>query len=514
MGCGGSKPGPPPGLPPPRPPPADVPAPEPAQKAPEKSLLAPEAAAAAPAEKSGNVKVYGVPPSMNCVGAIMLAKATGCGDMEKCMPGEDTNTPEFLKMNPFHQVPIVKDGDFCLGESSTVLRYLGEAYAKDAYPTDPKLRGFIDWAMDRFSSTNSSDAPATIYPLLGFAEPPADQAAAGKKCVDNLKEFCTAFLTKGKFIGGDKLSIADYKIAPFFFSYEHPAVQEKSLVVCPDRVKQFNKDFAAACGAPAGMLSSAGGFALKEMLDKKLGAVKEATPAATGYTAAAAATPAKTTGECVIYGVPPSMNCLGAIMMVTVGKCGRMEKCMPFEDTVKPDFLKINPFHCVPALKDGDYCLGESGAILRYVSSYMPDTYPEDPKVRGFINWAMDRFSGAMASDAVATVYPLLGFAEPPADQAAAGKKCTDNLKEFGDVFLKGKFVGGDKPSIADYRIAPFFFSYEHKAVQEKSLVVCPDRVKQFNKDFAAACGDAVGILTSAVGFALKEMLDKKLGDL
>merc|ERR1719247_1288552 len=118
---------------------------------------------------------------------------------------------------------------------------------------------------------------------------------------------------------------------------------------------------------------------------------------------AAAATPGGK-GEVVIYGVPASMNCLSAVMLVTGNGVGKMEQCMPFQDTVKPEFLAINPFHAVPALKDGDYCLGESSAILRYVSSYVPDVYPEDPKVRGFINWAMDRFSSAMYPDAAATI--------------------------------------------------------------------------------------------------------------
>jgi len=479
--------------------------------------------------KAGNVIVHGVPASMNSLGPILLATASGCGNMQKCMPFQDTNTEAFLKINPFHAVPALQDGDFCLAECNAVLRYVAETYAKDAYPTDPKLRGFIDWAMDRFSGANYSDAVATIYPLFGYAEAPADLAAAGKKCTDNLKEFAEVFLKKGKFVGGEKPSIADYKFAPFFFCYEHAALKEKSFVDCPDRIKQFNKDFATACGNAAGILTSAGGFALKEILDAKQGLTQEAAPAPAPSAPPAeetkpadappTATPAANDdaakaakGDCVIYGVPPSMNCLGAILLVTVGGCGRMEKCMPFQDTNTEEFLKMNPFHAVPTLKDGDYCLAESSAILRYVSQYVPDAYPEDPKVRGFINWAMDRFSSANAPDAVATIYPLLGFAEPPADLAAAGKKCTDNLKEFAEVFLKkGKFVGGEKPSIADYKIAPFLFCYEHAALKEKSFVDCPDRIKQFNKDFAAACGDAAGIMSSAGGFALKEMLDAKL---
>jgi len=251
MGCGGSK------------------AAAPAAKAP--GLLGTEVASGKP----GSVTIHGVPASMNCMGAILLTTAAGCGKMETCMPMQDTNKPEFLKINPFHAVPALKDGDFCLAESSAVLRYVAETYAKDAYPTDPKQRGFIDWAMDRFSGAMNTDAVATIYPIFGYAEPPADAVAAGKKCTENLVQFGEIFLAKGKFVGGEKLSIADYKVAPFFFCYEHAALKEKGLVDCPDRIRQFNKDFAAACSA-AGMLSSAGGFALKEVLDAKLGAAAPA----------------------------------------------------------------------------------------------------------------------------------------------------------------------------------------------------------------------------------------------
>ena len=35
-----------------------------------------------------------------------------------------TDTPEFLAMNPFGKVPVVRDGDTVVWESNAVLRYL------------------------------------------------------------------------------------------------------------------------------------------------------------------------------------------------------------------------------------------------------------------------------------------------------------------------------------------------------------------------------------------------------
>jgi len=468
-----------------------------------------KAGGAAPAEDkaaedkaaAGSCKVFGLPASMNAMGPILLATSTGCGEME-AIPMEQWKGSEFLAVNPFGQIPAVKDGEFSMAESNAILRYLAQKHAPELYPKGAKVRGLIDFAMDRFSSVLYKDAVAVIYPSLGFGASPSDAEAAGKACTENLEQFCEVFL-KSKFVAGDSLSIADYKIAPFFIAYEHPGLQEAAKVKCPARVVQFNKDFADACKT-AGMLCSAGGWAVKELLDSKTSPGE--VQAGKGFEGAAVALDAsEPSGKCELLGVCASMNVMGPALLLSAAGCGELKATMD-----KAEWKEANPFGQMPGLKDGDYRMGESSAILRYLAeAYAPDLYPEGAEKRGFIDWAIDRFVSKCYPDTVACVYPILGYAPAPADVEAAGKQCAQNMEDFAKVFLKEKFIGGDALSIADYKVAPFFFAFAHEVVKEKSKVECPERIAQFNKDFAEACKSSE-MLKAAGGFAIQEVLDAK----
>jgi glutathione S-transferase len=56
------------------------------------------------------------------------------------------NTPEFVKLNPQRQVPVLVDGDFVLCESRAILAYLVNKFQPDSelYPVDARKRAVID----------------------------------------------------------------------------------------------------------------------------------------------------------------------------------------------------------------------------------------------------------------------------------------------------------------------------------------------------------------------------------
>ena len=61
------------------------------------------------------------------------------------MEGEHMK-PEFLAMNPQHNIPTVKDGDFVMNESRAAAAYLVNKYGKDdsLYPKDAETRARVD----------------------------------------------------------------------------------------------------------------------------------------------------------------------------------------------------------------------------------------------------------------------------------------------------------------------------------------------------------------------------------
>ena len=58
------------------------------------------------------------------------------------MKGE-TRTPSFLRLNPQHTIPVMKDGDVVLNDSTAIMMYLAHSDDK-LYPQDKKTRARVN----------------------------------------------------------------------------------------------------------------------------------------------------------------------------------------------------------------------------------------------------------------------------------------------------------------------------------------------------------------------------------
>ena len=142
--------------------------------------------------------------------------------------------------------------------------------------------------------------------------------------------------------------------------------------------------------------------------------------------------------------------------------------------TSAPEYLQKYPAHLTPMLEDDGLprgALGESCAIMAYLCNKhgLTEFYPEDPGERAIVDNAMFYLIGTFYPLVTRATYPTLGFAQYPGEvatsaadddmKAKAAKDAEAALAEPLDVydkfFLAGRqFIGGDKPSIADFRLA------------------------------------------------------------
>lgn len=221
------------------------------------------------------IKVGGLGPSCNGVGAQLFAMDSEVGEKFdiNILQGPAAWTDELKKANPFCQIPTLIDGDFGLGESNAIMRYIAQAgKVTKAYPgaADPKLSGKIDMAMDRFSGNVYKKFVETAYPIFGFGAPPADPAKAGAETVAEIQKYCdVVYPVAGKFTAGsDTPTIADYRAVPFFLVWSLPCVQQKMGVTMPQRMVDLVNDF-KPLSKNWSIMTAAGGMSVVEFIESK-----------------------------------------------------------------------------------------------------------------------------------------------------------------------------------------------------------------------------------------------------
>lgn len=216
------------------------------------------------------VNILGIPFSANVIPAVLLALDCGAGELRMMDINKGENrTPAALAKNPFGQVPILTEGDFAVAQTNAILRYLAAKYCPQAYGgNDLQAKATIDWALDWCSEFYQSFG-AIWYPIAGVGPQPARAdahyfATESEKAVKDLDLFAKKFLSASTFVGGEVLSIADYKIAVQCWYLGHPAVKAKAGFALPARVAKYVADFLSVCPSVA-LLDAGKGF-----MDSKL----------------------------------------------------------------------------------------------------------------------------------------------------------------------------------------------------------------------------------------------------
>ncbi len=142
----------------------------------------------------------------------------------------NTQTPEYLKLNPNAKVPTLIDGDLAIWESNTILRYLAAKAGSPLYPTDAAARTHVERWMDwQLGNLNSPYLFMFRESKLAPEQRSGDFAAQAKTLGAELS-ILDGRLAHSPWLGGNSITIADMCLSPIVarclrFGIELPALE-------------------------------------------------------------------------------------------------------------------------------------------------------------------------------------------------------------------------------------------------------------------------------------------------
>lgn len=160
------------------------------------------------------------------------------------------------------------------------------------------------------------------------------------------------------------------------------------------------------------------------------------------------------------------------------------EKQIPYEQIqVDParlpdDYQDLSPFGRIPALRDGDDVLADSGVILGYLEHKYPTPSLsfDDPFLQAKVRWFEKFADYELAPFTTFGVFRnrvLMKMMGRESDDAYVTKSLNDKLPPLFDYLeaniQNNEFIVGDKLTVADIAIASQFvnFSYGHETIDD-----------------------------------------------
>ncbi|XP_041455859.1 glutathione S-transferase theta-1-like [Lytechinus variegatus] len=169
------------------------------------------------------VKVYVDLISQPCRALVIFLKNTKIPfEIEKVnLKAGEHRKSEFVKITPLCTVPAIQDGDFSMGETVAIIKYLATKYADlvpdNWYPKDLEKRARVDEYM-AFHHTGTRGGCCGIFisevliPLFSEGKEHASEERL-KRDTENLTKQLdkleNAFLQDNDWLAGDDISVAD-----------------------------------------------------------------------------------------------------------------------------------------------------------------------------------------------------------------------------------------------------------------------------------------------------------------
>ena len=162
-----------------------------------------------------------------------------------------------------------------------------------------------------------------------------------------------------------------------------------------------------------------------------------------------------------LYTLPPSPNSYKIVAVIHhLGLPVEISPVdVPSGANRAPEYLQKNPNGLMPTLEDGEFCLWESDAILRYLARDSA-LYPADAQVRAQIDqwlcWNAAHWGPSLRPFLFERlIKPLFLQQEPDLQVLEAAVEPFHKVAEVLDAALAGKsYLLGEQMSLADFAIA------------------------------------------------------------
>jgi glutathione S-transferase len=136
------------------------------------------------------------------------------------------------------------------------------------------------------------------------------------------------------------------------------------------------------------------------------------------------------------------------------------------------EFLEASPFRKMPAIRDGDFTLADSSAIIHYLEAKHPDRplIPSDPQLRGKTIW-LEEFADTILVSCGAKIFfnriVAPRFMGRPGDEEAARQAELNDLPPILDYLERtvpddGEYLVGSDLTLADIAVAGPFANFRH----------------------------------------------------
>lgn len=170
------------------------------------------------------LKIYGVAMS-TCTSRVLATAVEKGADFE--IEPVDLSTgahkkPEFLALQPFGVIPVLKDGDIKVFESRAIARYIATKYEGQGtalYGKTLKEKALVEQWLE-VESQNYNPPISTIVGQLVFSKfrgltPDEAVVAANLEKFEKVLDVYEAHLTTNEYLAGDFFSLADLSHLPY-----------------------------------------------------------------------------------------------------------------------------------------------------------------------------------------------------------------------------------------------------------------------------------------------------------